>query len=589
MKLKASLIKKFIFTSMFAFVLIGSFLSYVINIEIRQYLIKDIKEDIANPVSEQTQLYVPQKAFSKPDILQHKDSFKKLENALGYTHFEKLKIYDSDGTIIYSNEVGLVGQNFQNDELDEAFDKGSPVAEILKKGDKREERRSTPFKKSSNQYMELYIPINYGNDTHVDGLVEIYKNIDDSLEAIRKIQETIVFSVATTFFVLFILLYWIFKKASNTIVEKNRMLFTTTKSLKIEQEQDEAIMKSMGEGLAVINKDGQILLYNPRVEAITGYSTDEVTFRHYKNFIDLRDKNGRKLKENYIRMSLKQGLIVSKSHREGICIKNKKGDLTPVSLTIAPIFGKDAKMRGLVFNVRDASIEKELDKVKDEFVYVVAHELGNPIFAVNGYLSMVLDGSLGKINAKVKDSLQTASQVNKQLATLVTDLLEVIRSASGKMEIEIEPTDITEVAEDVVKSLILKAKEKGIKISYEKKKLPNVLSNKDKLREILTNLIDNAVKYSPKNTEIKVEYIRTKDRIVTSVADKGYGMTRSERKHLFEKFYRIKNEDTSHITGTGLGLFIVKALVEKMHGDLWVESERGKGSTFSFGLDIAKK
>ncbi len=359
--------------------------------------------------------------------------------------------------------------------------------------------------------------------------------------------------------------------------------------MKLEQDQDEAIMQSMGEGLIVVNKDGQILLYNPKVESITGYTSQEVTFRHYRNFIDLRDKNGRKLNEDYIKTAMKQGLVVRKTHREDIFIKNKNNKLIPVSIAIAPIFSKEAKIRGLVFNIHDARTEKELDKVKDGFVYVVAHELGNPIFTVDGYLSMILDGNMGKINGKVKDSLLNAQIVNKHLANLVADLLEVIRSESGKMQIELEQIDINDVAKEVIKSLSLKAKKKHIELEYEEIKNIEVIANRDKLREVLTNLIDNAIKYSPEKRKIIINHDKTKDMLTTNITDEGFGMTRSEKENLFEKFYRVKNDETKNIPVTGLGLFIVKTLIEKMGGDIKVESAKDKGSTFSFELKIAKK
>jgi len=197
---------------------------------------------------------------------------------------------------------------------------------------------------------------------------------------------------------------------------------------------------------------------------------------------------------------------------------------------------------------------------------------------------MILEGTFGKISAKVKKIIEEAIAINKQLSSLVQDLLEVIRSESGQLKFALEPVKIDEIIKEEIKDLSIKANEKKIKLIYDERKLPQVIGNPQKLKEVIINLIDNAIKYSKDKTKIIVNHEITKDTIITNVIDNGIGMTEEEKKHLFEKFYRIQNEETKNIPGTGLGLFIVKTLIRKMNGDIWVESKRGEGSTFSFSL-----
>lgn len=587
MQLKINLTKKFVISSILAFLVIGSILSYIVSFQLKEKLITNKKNEIAMHVADHAKIYLPQKSFTKPDLLKYGADFEELLRAIGYLHAEKIKFYDKTGAIIYSDELELVGQNHTNSELDETFKTGLPVAAQV--GEGKEEHKSRSNKEKDSKHIEIYLPVTYENFSSPSGVIEVYIDITDLFVSISEIQKTIWLTISLSLLFLFVILYWIFKKASNTILEKNRALKEVTKTLSLAQDQDEAILESMEEGLIVINKNNQILLYNPKVEVITKYSSQDVLFRHYKNFIDLRDKDGKKIKENIIKNALEKGLVIRKSYKDNINVKDRYGKLIPIALTIAPIIGKKANIRGLVFTIHDSRTEKELDNVRDEFVYIVAHELGNPIFAVNGYLSMALDGSLGKLNGKLKESITSAKTVNDQLSTLVSDLLEVIRSESGHMQFETENINIGDVILEIIKNSSYKAKKKKIKLEYIEKDIPLVIANQDKVKEIITNLVDNAIKYSPEKTNIKISHEILKEGVVTHVKDTGFGISEKERENLFEKFYRIRNDETKHISGTGLGLFIVKTLVEKMNGEIWVDSKKDKGTTFSFTLKRSNK
>lgn len=231
---------------------------------------------------------------------------------------------------------------------------------------------------------------------------------------------------------------------------------------------------------------------------------------------------------------------------------------------------------------------KRLQELKDEFVFVAAHELRTPVTAIRGYISLALD-SKEKIAEEVRKFLGEVKKASDRLNQLVNDLLQIARSEAGRLEIRVAPIDITEPINSVLSELKPLADEKSIKITYEPgKTVPKILADPQRLKEVMVNLIGNAIKYSPSGRDVAVSHDIEGSELITHVADTGFGISKEAQKRLFEKFYRVQTDKTANITGTGLGLFIVKQIIEKMNGKIWVESEEGKGSVFSFSLPIAK-
>jgi signal transduction histidine kinase len=243
---------------------------------------------------------------------------------------------------------------------------------------------------------------------------------------------------------------------------------------------------------------------------------------------------------------------------------------------------------------------KRLQELKNEFVFVAAHELKAPVTVIKGYLSMIMGGDAGKVSDKVKEFLDPVDQANKNLLKLVEDLLEVARSDAGRIEIKVKPVDIAPVVESVAVQFAGVARQKQMDVVYQKSAEQTlVMADPDKVKEIAMNLVSNSVKYTLASGVVKVWHEVKDGMFITYVKDQGIGISKENQKKLFEKFYRIKSIGTEEVPGTGLGLWIVKELLEKMGGWIKVESEGDstaeqipedkRGCTFTFALPLASK
>lgn len=231
----------------------------------------------------------------------------------------------------------------------------------------------------------------------------------------------------------------------------------------------------------------------------------------------------------------------------------------------------------------------QLQKLKDEFVFIAAHELKAPVAAMKGYLTLLIDGTVGKIDETAKEFMIKIKNSNERLIQLVHDLLLIARTEAGAIKIEIHPVNIQEAILPIINEFKLEAEKRKIVIDYQSfENLPKVYADLDRLKEIFANLISNAIKYNVDNGKIVIYHKIQGDELLTFVKDTGLGIPKNQQEKIFQKFFRVQSKATESIQGTGLGLFIVKQLVEKMNGKIWFESEENKGTTFIVSFKIVK-
>lgn len=257
--------------------------------------------------------------------------------------------------------------------------------------------------------------------------------------------------------------------------------------------------------------------------------------------------------------------------------------------------GDEMEDLGEAFNTMMGGL-KELKELREEFIFVAAHELRTPVTAIKGFIQLVLEDQAAATTGTNKEYLQKAIAANERLITLVNDLLEVAREEAGRLEIKVSPVNISQPIKQIIVELSPLAKEKNIEVTYNPGDLPLVLADNQRISEVVTNLVGNSIKYMGGAGTITISHEISASggkggKLITHIADTGTGISKEAQGKLFEKFYRVYNEKTKEVKGTGLGLFIVKKIIEKMNGKIWVDSPtlpNGGGTTFSFELPIAR-
>jgi signal transduction histidine kinase len=244
-------------------------------------------------------------------------------------------------------------------------------------------------------------------------------------------------------------------------------------------------------------------------------------------------------------------------------------------------------IRGVLREIKLRETVEKISQAKSEFISIASHQLRTPLSAIKGYLSMILEGSYGNLPEKVKKPMENVYQSNERLIKLVNDILSVSKIEAGEMEMNWEKEDLREIIKEVISELSIKAKEKNLYLKFEEpKEFPKVLLDREKIRQVILNLVDNAIRYTQKGgVTVKLQIANGRLQIV--VSDTGEGLTKEEKEKLFERFSRGTAGTKFWTEGAGLGLYIARRFVEMHKGKIWAESEgRGKGSTFYIELPI---
>lgn len=236
---------------------------------------------------------------------------------------------------------------------------------------------------------------------------------------------------------------------------------------------------------------------------------------------------------------------------------------------------------------RELAKANEVIKLKDEFVFIATHDLRSPVTAFNGYIDLIKN-SPDQLSADTKENIDAISEAGNRLNQLVDDLLEVARSESGTLKIKVGPVDIVKVIEESLRQAKIPADQKQVhlvtKLDYENN---IVLADEEKLSEVFENLLGNAVKFNRHNGLIEVFTVKKNDQLEVKVSDTGFGIPKGQQDKVFQKFFKYRGDETLEVPGTGLGLFVVRMLIEKMKGEISFVSEEGKGTTFTFHLPLA--
>ena len=368
------------------------------------------------------------------------------------------------------------------------------------------------------------------------------------------------------------------------------------KMLRNEQEEasrSQAILEAVADGVLVTDSQNRISFLNASAENILGIKSSKVFNQTLNEFSGLFGKAA-----NIWHEIIHEWYAAPTEYQKGDSYAEQLelDDGRIVLVHLAPVMLRNNQFLGTVSIFRDITHQVEVDRLKSEFVATVSHELRTPMTSIRGYVDILLMGAAGALTENQIHFLDIIRSNTERLNILVADLLDISRLESGRVTLTQQEVDVKEVVDDVIETVKQRSTDEEKPMSFEmevKKNIPLVYADPDRLRQIITNLVENAYHYTPKNGRVTVAIsaVNGTDVVQVDVHDTGVGIELEDKNQVFDRFYRGEDPLVLATPGTGLGLPIVKQLVEMHDGEIWVKSpgERGEGSTFSFTLPVYKK
>lgn len=363
--------------------------------------------------------------------------------------------------------------------------------------------------------------------------------------------------------------------------------------------KSQIVINTISDGIAIISTDGIIQLFNPAAEALTGWRADDAVSLDFRSVFNLINNADRPFEDrtNPILAAFRTGRTVD---CDKAYIKTASKKMIQLSLKATPIILNDPQphVDGLVVVFRDITMERAEQNAQTDFISTASHEMRTPVATIEGYLGMIINPAICQIDDRARDYANKAHQSIQHLGRLFQDLLDVTKLDDNRMPSNPELIDVNIAVRDIVSEFADEAEAKHLALKLDlngssgsqdggnRVVIPRavIYADLDHFDEVLSNMIENAIKYTPKGS-VSVKVISDNDRVRIKVSDTGIGIPAEDVPHLFQKFYRVDNGETREIGGTGLGLYLIKTLTTSMGGAVGVESDYGSGSTFWIEFD----
>jgi NtrC-family two-component system sensor histidine kinase KinB len=346
-----------------------------------------------------------------------------------------------------------------------------------------------------------------------------------------------------------------------------------------EKGKSEAIIGSIDDGIILVDAEFKITGMNPMARRIIDVQPDMSQNRHFLEVVKSEQLF------NYIRQSMESGKPPTIEEKENVFMVEREGTRRHYQFSIAPVYGKKGFLIGVVLLFRDVTRLAELDRLKSEFVMTTSHELRTPLTSIGMSIDLLLEGATKKLNEKEQQLLLAAHEDLQRLKVFVNNLLDLSKIEAGKMEMELSSIPIRVLFEKVVTVFKNQSEEKAVDLSFSAPDaVPNVKADDTKITWVLTNLISNALRYTPSGGHIKLSAESFGPSVQISVSDDGPGIPYEYQSKIFDKFVQVKSDKA--VGGSGLGLAICREVVRAHGGTIWVDSVPGSGSTFTFTLPI---
>jgi PAS domain S-box-containing protein len=380
----------------------------------------------------------------------------------------------------------------------------------------------------------------------------------------------------------------------NTLAEAfNKMTAELAASYKVLQRQvrqladgkakDDAMLDSIGEGVIVADVEGKILLINAAASQLLGIDATQMVNKPF-TAIPLYEISGKLMEVE--QRPLSAVIKTGKKVEHEVLVTAGNGIKRYLKVIASPVM-QEGNIVGAIEIVRDVTKEKEVDRMKTDFISIASHQLRTPLSAIRWFSEMLLAGDLGKLKDSQQEFVGNISQSTKRLIDLVGSLLNISRLEAGRVTVDPKPTDLKKLIEGVVTDLKTDLADRRQKIEiYVDEAMPQINVDARLVSQVYMNLLTNAIKYTPNSGQIYVRVVLKGKEVVSEVKDSGYGIPRVEQAKIFQRFFRASNIVKVETDGTGLGLYLIRVIVESSGGRVWFESEEGKGTTFWFTLPL---
>lgn len=348
--------------------------------------------------------------------------------------------------------------------------------------------------------------------------------------------------------------------------------------------QAEALFTSIGDGAIATDELGKITKINDAALRILGYTEKELLGAWYPKTIQAYDDSGKPMP--LIDRPITQAFLSGKPVSQRLLYRLKDKTLLPVSCTVSPLILDDRPI-GAIQIFRDVSAEYEVDQMKSDFISLASHQLRTPLSAIKTYSHMLLDGFMGDITPAQKKSLRTIVSASNRMNELISTLLNVSRIESGNVIVTPKKINLKHLCEEILRELALSAERREVSVTASLPEKPVIIKADNLIvKEIIINVVSNAIKYTDSGGEVRVRMRKGTKTVLITVQDTGMGIPKSAQDKVFSKFYRAQNVTRQETSGTGLGLYLVKGLVETLGGKIWFESIEKQGTTFYVRLPI---
>jgi NtrC-family two-component system sensor histidine kinase KinB len=366
----------------------------------------------------------------------------------------------------------------------------------------------------------------------------------------------------------------------NTMAQKLKAYHSLNiEQMLAEKRKSESIIRSIDDGLVLIDADYKITDLNPMAGSILQVDPEKAVTSHFLEVV----KNEQLF--NYVKQSIESGEPPPIEEKQKILTVERDRGRRHYQFSVTPVHGRTGSLLGVVLLLRDVTRLAELDRLKSEFVMTASHELRTPLTSIGMSIDLLLESAPKKLNDKEQQLLSAAHEDLQRLKVFINNLLDLSRIEAGKVEMEFSSNSVYPLFEKVAEFFKMQAEEKGVMLSFNApEELPNIKADPDKIPWVITNLISNALHFTPRGGNIRLTAEAFGPFVQISVSDNGPGIPYEYQSKIFDKFVQVKSNNT--LGGSGLGLAICKEIVRAHGGTIWVDSIPGSGSTFNFTVPI---